>query len=446
MLEYLINDDLVCDSDRVAVGVSGGADSMLLLWALLDKQKQAKFYLKVINVNHSIRGKESDEDSEFVKNFCEKKKIPYEIVIVDAKKFKEDEKLTIEESARKLRYDAFYKIMKKEKLNKLFLAHNKNDQAETILMNIFRGAGISGACGMKQRDNICRPLIDYSKKEIYKLVADHGIKFVEDSTNEDNNYSRNFIRNVLIPQIETKYLGAVDSICLFGKKCEEVYQTLLNDLNKELVSIQDDGVLILGDAFKNSTPLVFEYIKLAYSYLDIYSDIEEKHIDAIKELSEMEVNKSISLPHKTIAKKTYAGVKICKEMTEKSAIEEKLFALGETTIDGYGKIKAELVSSDDVEYGDGSLYVDYLKIPSNAIWRMRKIGDVFSKLGTGSKKLNDYFTDKKIEFDKRDLTPVLASENNILVVAGYDVSEKVKIDGQTDQIVKICFENKKWWK
>ena len=194
--------------------------------------------------------------------------------------------------------------------------------------------------------------------------------------------------------------------------------------------------------FNNSKFLIYEYVKLAYSKLDIFSDIEEKHIDLICSLASAEVNKMINLPHKTIARKTYTGIKISKENDVFTNFDEHLFSLGETDIDGFGKISSQIVDGDEVEYGDGNLYIDYLKVPAEAVWRKRKIGDVFSKLGTGSKKLNDYFTDKKIEFDKRDLIPILAYQNQVLVVAGFDVSEKVKVDGKTEQIVKISFETK----
>ena len=105
-------------------------------------------------------------------------------------------------------------------------------------------------------------------------------------------------------------------------------------------------------------------------------------------------------------------------------------------------IETKIVSPDDVVYGDGSLYVDQSKISTNAIWRTRRLGDVFAKLGSGSKKLNDYFTDKKVDVDIRDLIPLLVVQNQVCVVAGLDVSEKVKIDGNTDQIVKIVFYSK----
>lgn len=442
MLEYLIDDSYVCESDTVAVGVSGGADSMLLLWALMDKQKKVGFKLHVINVNHGIRGEESDADSEFVKNFCVKKKIPYTIASVDAKAFKESEKVTLEESARKLRYDAFFDVMKKEKLNKLFLAHNKSDQAETILMHIFRGSGISGACGMRSRENIYRPLINLEKSEIYNLANEHGIKFVEDSTNKDNKYARNFVRNEIIAKAEKMYPSLVEMIARFGERCTEVYDYIIKSLNLGLVEINDESVLIKSEAFDNPNFLCCEYIKFALGKLGEFADFEEKHLQKIIELARGEVNKTIDLPHKLQAKSTYSGVKIVKQTkTVNQDSESAQFAIGKFETKKY-IIKTSFVSAFDIEYGDGNLYADYSKIAANAVWRFREPGDVFSKLGTGSKKLNDYFTDKKIEFDLRDSIPVLASGSQILIVAGFDVSEKVKVDGDTDQIVKFEFTKK----
>ena len=222
MLEYLIDDKFVETSDGIAVGVSGGADSMVLLWALLDKQKEVGFDLHVVNVNHHIRGIASDEDSAFVEDFCKAKKIKYTIVDVDAKKIKADKKMTLEEAARNARYEAFESVMKKEHLNKLFLAHHKNDQVETILMHLFRGSGISGACGICDTDKIFRPLIGFSKEELLKLAKEHGIKFVTDETNQDNAYARNYVRNVVIPDIEKMYPNVVDAIFEFGKKCKNM--------------------------------------------------------------------------------------------------------------------------------------------------------------------------------------------------------------------------------
>ena len=310
MLEHLVKDSGLEMTDRIAVGVSGGADSMLLLWSLLDLQKKVKFYLKVINVNHNLRGEESDRDSLFVKTFCEKKKIPYEIVSVEVKKTKAQEKLTLEESARKLRYMAFAKIMKKEKLNKLFLAHHKNDQIETILMNILRGAGVSGACGIKQDGVIFRPLLNFKKAEILSVCKEAGIKFVEDSTNAQNDATRNYLRNVIIPELEKIYPSAVDSIFAFGEKCSDVQNFIESQLNKDYIEEFNGEILVKSAVFHTHKILVREYLKMAFSKLGVFADIEAKHYELAANLFEADVNSMLNFPHNLVLKRTYGGIKI----------------------------------------------------------------------------------------------------------------------------------------
>jgi tRNA(Ile)-lysidine synthase len=441
MLEYLIDDKFVESSDGVAVGVSGGADSMVLLWALLDKQKEVGFDLHVVNVNHHIRGESSDNDSKFVEDFCKSKKIKYTIVDVDAKKLKAEGKLTLEEAARLARYDAFEKVMKKEHLNKLFLAHHKNDQVETILMHLFRGAGISGACGIVDSNKTFRPLLKFSKAELLKLAADHGIKFVTDETNGDNAYARNYVRNIVIPDIEKMYPGVVGAIFEFGEKCKNVEKFIKNQVKIENIQVNKEFVLLKDAIFETDLLVIREYIKQAFAELEVFADIESKHYDAIVALKDAKVNTCIDAPHGVVVGRTYQGIKFFKKEAQEINTQEFDFVIGETVIDGVGKIVVDFVSADDVVYGEGVLYVDYNKVSTDAVWRTRRIGDVFSKFGTGSKKLNDYFTDKKIENLLRDKIPVLASGNQVLVVAGEDISENAKIDGETEQIVAIRFVN-----
>ena len=152
-------------------------------------------------------------------------------------------------------------------------------------------------------------------------------------------------------------------------------------------------------------------------------------------------NTCIDAPHGVVVGRTYQGIKLFKKEMREINVQEYDFVIGEIVIEGMGKIVAEFVSADDVVYGEGVLYADYNKISTDAVWRARRIGDVFAKFGTGSKKLNDYFTDKKIENLLRDKVPVLASGSQVFVVAGQDISENVKIDGETEQIVAIRFIN-----
>ena len=441
MLEYLISDEMVSEGDRLAVGVSGGADSMVLLWALIDKQKQIPFYFEVINVNHHLRGEEGDGDSKFVEEFCKKRKIDYKIIDVDVLKLKKDEKMSIEEAARVARFDAFKKVMKSDKLNKLFLAHHKNDQAETILMHILRGSGIAGATGIKNSNSTFRPLLNLKKSEILKIAKDHGVTFVEDSTNADSAYARNYLRNVVIPQIEKAYPAAVDAICAFGEKCADAQNLIASLVNEELLVEKDDSVLVKETVFEDDKMLVREYLKKAFETVGVFADIEAKHYALCMELFGAEVNKELSLPHDVVARRVYDGIKIFKKRdTYQNTNEYEFLKEGEISFGNEYVIKTQIIKSDEVEYGDGVLYVDSSKVSTNAVWRTRRLGDKFSKFGTGSKKLNDYFTNQKVEVEFRDRIPLLVTGEQVLVVLGDDISEKVKIDADTDEIVKITFE------
>ncbi len=439
MLEYLISDEIVSVNDRIAVGVSGGADSMLLLWALLDKQKRVPFYLKVVNVNHNLRGVESDADSKFVADFCKKKKIDYEICSINVKEIQENKKYTLEEAARQARYDAINAVMKKDKLNKLFLAHHKNDQAETVLMHIFRGCGVSGAVGMSESGKVFRPLLNLKKSEIENIVKESGIKFVVDSSNSENDCTRNYLRNIVIPQIEKVYPSAVDAICAFSKKCKEADDFIEKQLNFDLVQENKDGVTISAKVFETDKILIRKYLKSAFEKIEIFADIEQKHYDMLNELITKNVNTCIDLPHKSVARRVYEGIKLFKKSAKKEESDQQGFVIGSVFVEGYGNIETKIISSYDVVYGNGTLYVDYNKIPTDSVWRMRKVGDKFAMLGTGTKSLSDYFTDEKVNLEERDNLPVLASGEKVLVIAGRDISENVKIDGTTDIVVQIIF-------
>ena len=441
MNSELILDNLINENDRIAVGVSGGADSMFLLHLLLEKRKNINFFMEAIHVNHHLRDKESDRDCEFVKDFCERNNIELEVFDIDVKKLKSVNNKSIEETARIARYDLMYQEMRKNKLTKLFLAHHANDQAETILMHIFRGSGLNGAVGIRSNINkIVRPLLNITKKEIVNYCKNNCIDYVNDSSNGENEYTRNYIRNVVIPNIEVKYPDVVNRICLFGERCSEIMDYITGMINTNLIEENKHYVLIKGDAFDNKKFLVREYIKLALDKLKIYSDFESKHYTLISELNNLPVNSMINLPHEIIAKKTYEGVKLYKKSAEKYFDCEISFSIGMVHIKNFGTIKSEIVNMSDVSYNDGNYYLDYYKVSNKAVWRFRKPGDVFAKLGSGSKKLNNYFTDKKIDVELRDTLPVLAYQKYIYMVAGYDISEYVKIDADTDKVLKITIE------
>jgi tRNA(Ile)-lysidine synthase len=247
------------------------------------------------------------------------------------------------------------------------------------------------------------------------------------------------LRNVILPQVEEVYTGLINNVVKFGKRCEEVQNYILSQIDDKLIEVSEEEVYLNQQVFEKESFFVREYLKRAFEKLNVFSDIESKHYKMIYELSKMDVNKEISLPHKLIARKTYGGVKIFIAGRTSSTDQQYQFLKSGEICFGNFKIVTSVVFASDVVYGD-ALFVDANKISTNAVWRTRKLGDKFSKIGTGSKKLNDYLTNNKVDHDLRNKLPILASGETVLVVAGDDVSENVKIDATTDEIVKITFD------
>ncbi len=436
-----IIEGFVTKNDKVLVGVSGGADSMCLLDILQKAQKQMGFSLIAVHVNHCLRGEESDRDEMFVRKYCEKNGIDFICETVDALKHSKKYAKSVEQAARELRYAAFDKIMQKEKATVLAVAHHKDDQAETVLMHIARGSSLKGAKGMALKSGyILRPLLNFTRCDIEQYNEENKIPSIKDSSNDDINYSRNFFRHKIIPDMEKVYPDAVSAVCKFADKCAIDDDFITSCIPTKMLVYRDDFVKILNQVNELHIALSSRIIKSAFEHLGAYYDIEQKHILQIKELFNMKNGSKISLPFKMIAFKEYDGVVI----TFKKQFAEEMvypFKLGKTQIPDFGEINAVMLSDDSfAEFGDGNHYVDFDSIPTDAVWRTRQEGDIFAKIGSGSKKLNDYFIDKKIPQRMRDQVPVLAHGNKILVIADLDISDSVKITNGTNSIVKISYK------
>lgn len=198
--------NLIQENDKVIIGVSGGPDSMCLLHILNELKQNLKFEIVVAHINHMIRS-EAEEETQYVKNFCDKLGIKCYIKRVDVIDKSNKEKIGTEEAGRKVRYDFFEEVLNIVNANKIATAHNENDNAETVLMNIFRGAGTSGLKGIEPiRDNkYIRPIIECERSEIEEYCRVNNLQPKIDKTNFENVYTRNKIRNILIPEIKKEF-------------------------------------------------------------------------------------------------------------------------------------------------------------------------------------------------------------------------------------------------
>lgn len=262
-LKNIYDHNLIEKGDTVLIGVSGGVDSMSLLNVLLDIKKYIDFKIHVIHVNHQLRGEESDMDEVFVKNFCQKHDVDCTSKRENVKELSKSLKMTIEEAARKIRYDVFFKEAQQFSKFKIALAHNSSDQVETILMNILRGTGMEGLTGMAfKRNEVIRPFLDISRREIEQYVKINSLEFRFDSTNNSLVHTRNYVRLEVIPFIKEKLgldisqsllrLASImnDENVFLKEYCDHVYPTIATFEQKGEIAIKKTEFLNLHVAIK----------------------------------------------------------------------------------------------------------------------------------------------------------------------------------------------------
>jgi len=439
-LSYEVLKDIIKENDSVLIGVSGGADSMCLLDIVDKYSKCCNFNFMAIHINHNLREDEALRDENFVKNFCEKRNIQYSQASINTLEYANEKNKTIEQAARELRYNVFDEVMQNLKLNKLLVAHHMDDQAETVLMHIARGSSIKGASGMSVASNkIFRPLLSFSRKEILDYNKKHQIPYITDSSNLDVKYARNFIRHKIIKEMNQIYPNFVKNVCLFAQRCAIDEEFIESFLPMDLLIVEKDLCFISTKINNLNYAISSRLVKKAIEQIGIFADIEEKHIKKIVELASSQNGKKINLTNKLIAYKEYENIVIQKNNEQKKQ-ESYPFVIGCVTFENYGEINVELIKNDGkFKMEKGCHYLDFDKLPSDSCWRVKKDGDVFKKFGSGSKKLSDYMSDNKIPIRLRKNIPVLAKDNIIFFVAGFEISDLVKISNNTKNIIKISY-------
>lgn len=439
ILDFIKEKKLIKPGEVIGVGVSGGIDSMCLLHFLNANKQALDIDVVAIHVNHGIR-EEAEAESRFVLQKCKEMGVRTYKFSIDAPKLAKERSLSLESAAREGRYGVFEALVKKDIVDKIALAHHQSDQAETILMHIFRGSGLAGARGMEPiRDKIyIRPMLPVSKEEIAEYAAINNIEYVEDSSNKDNSYSRNFIRNVVMKKVLEKWPNAIEAINNFAKAVcdDDDYIKSRLDTNSLLV---DDKVVQMPCSYFSSSSSV--YSRIVFKVLDLIGarkDIERKHIEMIKDLAFAENGKKIKLPNDVVVSKEYDFLTFVNTFVEKPTLSKPL-EIGDFEAKNFGRVVINRISTKRPREG-GALYFDHRKVPKDARWRYREDGDVFEKFGGGTKKLKSFLIDRKIPVRVRDYIPVLASGNEVFVIAGVEVSEKVRVDDDVPTCFRLTVE------
>lgn len=426
VLNFIQQNNLIKPGERIGVGVSGGSDSMALVHFLHNVSEELDIEVIAICVDHGIR-EESRDEANFVVSKCKQMGVRAYKFRIDAPKLAKEKNISLETAAREGRYGVFDSLFKKDVVDKIALAHHLSDQAETILMHIFRGSGVAGARGMDavRAKKYIRPFLSTSKEEILDYVNFNGIDFVEDSSNNDNSYSRNYLRNVILPQISSKWPGAIKAIANFGNAVKEDDDYINSQIYDDAIIYEEKEAKIPLSYFMFASPIISRMIIKALKNIGVVCDFEKKHIDAVKELALSGTGKKISLPFDVVAIKDYDYLTLANKKVEIPHFEVEL-RCGEIDVPEGNKLVVKRVK--DFTPRENVLLFDYRKVPKTAVWRFRRDGDVFTKFGGGTKKLKSFLIDKKVPQRKRDTIPVLADENEVYVVAGIEISDKVKVE------------------
>lgn len=469
-LLHVLNSSLIIENSTVIAAVSGGGDSMLLLYLLkeLKSSGEKNFNLVAAHFNHCIR-ENAVRDEKFVKEFCEKNGIPLETGRGNVPEYAENEGISTETAARKMRYD--FLAQTAEKYNALYgtrvliaTAHHMDDNAESILMNFIRGSGSGGLGGIKKKRtmtqngvkfDLIRPLLDLSKSQIENINAENAIAYVHDETNDIADTTRNKLRLEIIPlirQLNPSYAKTLVRNAEIIRAEDEYLAELAEEKFLSVSKEKNEVIYVDKTAMNNLSPVIMKRI-----IIKILSKLGMK-ID----YTHSDVERLVSLFEKSGGKIEYVGkIKAVSERNEvyftKNSDKISLFEkIKVSDIEGVkiintniGRLETEILSGEQVDKIKKLIkekaqldknvgYADMSSLGEEILIRNRSCGDTFRPLGSpGRKNLGDIMTDIKMPLKKRDEIPITESDGEIIFVPGIRIAQRAKVTDKTEKIV--CF-------
>ena len=308
VINTIIKYKLIESGDKIVLGVSGGPDSISMLKILNEIKEEFKFEIYVAHINHMIR-KEADEDEKYVQKYCKKNNIQFFVKRADVEQIAKTKKLGTEETGRKIRYDFFEEVLQKVGANKIAIAHNKNDKIETIIMNLLRGSSVSGLKGIEpKRDNkYIRPLIECERQEIEQYCEENKLEPRIDKTNFENDYTRNKIRNIVIPYIEKEFnpniIETIDRLSQVATEESSYIELQAKELYNKLLIQETENQIILNlkEFNKQNKVIKSRIILLAVKKINGGTQgIEKIHIEDIIKLYNNNIGNKYLTPNKYI--------------------------------------------------------------------------------------------------------------------------------------------------
>ncbi len=495
VFSYIEEHGMIAYDDRIVAGVSGGADSLCLLFLLLEYAKRIPFTLVVVHVDHGIRP-DAGEDARYVEELCAGEGVPFSLRKADVHRLAREEKCSEEDAGRRVRYKAFHETAQEMGGAKIAVAHNSNDNAETMLFHLFRGSGLKGLCGIAPvRDNIIRPILCLERSEAEAYLQELGIAWRTDSTNSGDDYSRNRIRHHILPYAEEEiFSGTVAHMRRTAEVLKETEDYLAIQTQEALAhclvrvpeAAVPPGQQEQGRSFRNEPGNrdIWDREEPCSSALDVEAfrglhpalrkrvlhilikqlsptgkDIHQVHIQNVLSLFLQEGNRSIALPFGITARRQYGmvvlerGVHI--RIWQGESVEVRLPEVDSEDFSVYdlenmGKLEFTAFFKEkfmEVPKNRYTKWFDYDKIEEPLALRSRCTGDYLTIADDSGnavhKSLKNYMVTEKIPRHLRDEVPLLVLGNHVLWLIGWRISEHFKVDGKTKRILQVKLSREK---
>ncbi len=443
---YVNEQHMLTKTDSVIAGVSGGADSVCLLFILLSLQKEMGFTLTAVHVHHGIRGGAADEDEAFVQELCEKEGVPLLVFHEDVPAYAKEHDLGEEEAGRLLRRQVLEETADQIGATKIALAHHRNDNAETLLLNLCRGTGPVGLAGMLPvNGRWIRPLLCVTRREIEDWLKERNIAYCTDETNLEDDYTRNRIRNHVIPYLEEN---------VNPKSVEHMTDTMeqMRQLDAYVEAEADryykkccvksgetgSGLIIKEEEFAQIPEVLRPYVlrQALFTAAKARKDIAAAHVRALEDLLKKQTGKKIKLPYGLTAVRVYEGIELMPDAGRGmgSTAQEAADALFRMRI--FDRPSGP-VTFPETPY---TKWFDYDIIKNAVVIRHRETGDYLTIDRAGdTQKLKKYFINEKIPASERDKIWLAADGSQIMWVVGYRQNQAYQITDRTRRILEIVY-------
>ncbi len=408
-------------TDSVTVALSGGADSVCLLYVLKDIAQKYGVKISAIHINHLLRGDESDRDENFVRELCKKEEIPLTVKRIDVKSLAEQTGESTELAARQARYDAFKELDG----TLVATAHSADDNLETVIYNMTRGSGLKGICGIPpKRDIYIRPLIFCTRQEIEVYLHEKGIPFVVDSSNLTDDYTRNFIRHGVVPKLKSINPSASDTVAAMSASLREDEEFLSSTAKKVYALVLRDG-FIDAELLKIQPPSVIKRVIALYLEEEFSLKTDALHLERCKEIlfvgGKVSMNGNLSAVLKD--KKFYFKPNDPAPCSADYKVEQKAMLM-----EDFSKVNKLFLNNA----------VDCDKISGELTLRTRKPSDEIRLNGRGcTKSLKKLMNELKIPEELRDIIPVAADDKGVVWIYGIGVAERAAIDKNTKKAIEF---------